>query len=91
MDDLEARIGYQFSNASLLREALTHPSLAYETKQHHFDNQRLEYLGDAEAYRRMASIPSPFGDGEAAERIAEAIARWLEGQTPLLPPDREFG
>lgn len=47
MDSLEARIGYKFSNASLLKEALTHPSLAYETRQHHFDNQRLEYLGDA--------------------------------------------
>jgi ribonuclease-3 len=47
MDSLEARIGYKFANASLLKEALTHPSLAYETKQHHFDNQRLEYLGDA--------------------------------------------
>ncbi|MCG8599480.1 MAG: ribonuclease III [Verrucomicrobiales bacterium] len=47
MDSLEARIGYSFSNASLLKEALTHPSLAYETKRRHFDNQRLEYLGDA--------------------------------------------
>jgi ribonuclease-3 len=30
-----------------LAEALTHPSLAYESANPHFDNQRLEYLGDA--------------------------------------------
>ncbi|MCX6978243.1 MAG: ribonuclease III [Verrucomicrobia bacterium] len=26
---------------------MTHPSLGHETKQRHFDNQRLEFLGDA--------------------------------------------
>ncbi|HEX8281011.1 MAG TPA: ribonuclease III, partial [Chthoniobacterales bacterium] len=31
----------------LLAEALTHPSLGHETQRHHFDNQRLEFLGDA--------------------------------------------
>lgn len=30
-----------------MAEALTHPSLAYETQRRHFDNQRLEFLGDA--------------------------------------------
>lgn len=47
MESLESRIGYQFANPLLLKEALTHPSLAYETKKPRFDNQRLEYLGDA--------------------------------------------
>lgn len=47
MDSLESRIGYKFANSLLLAEALTHPSLAYESKRPHFDNQRLEYLGDA--------------------------------------------
>ncbi len=31
----------------MLEEALTHPSLAYETQKPQPDNQRLEYLGDA--------------------------------------------
>lgn len=31
----------------MLAEALTHPSLGHETHRHHFDNQRLEFLGDA--------------------------------------------
>ena len=47
MSPLEERIAYQFRNALLLSEALTHPSLSHETQQRHFDNQRLEFLGDA--------------------------------------------
>ena len=47
MDSLESRIGYKFSNSRLLTEALTHPSLAYESRKPNFDNQRLEFLGDA--------------------------------------------
>jgi ribonuclease-3 len=44
---LEERIGYKFRNSLLLAEALTHPSVGHETQRHHFNNQRLEFLGDA--------------------------------------------
>jgi ribonuclease-3 len=44
---LEKRIEYEFRNPQLLAEALTHPSVAHETQRKHFDNQRLEFLGDA--------------------------------------------
>ena len=47
MRSLEECIAYKFRNSLLLAEALTHPSLAYETHKPHFDNQRLEFLGDA--------------------------------------------
>lgn len=47
MQPLESRIQYKFRNSLLLAEALTHPSLAYESQKPHFDNQRLEFLGDA--------------------------------------------
>jgi ribonuclease III len=47
VNPLEERIGYKFRNSLLLAEALTHPSLGHETQQRHFDNQRLEFLGDA--------------------------------------------
>jgi ribonuclease III len=47
MQPLETRIHYKFRNSLLLAEALTHPSLAYESQKPHFDNQRLEFLGDA--------------------------------------------
>lgn len=47
MNPLEQRINYKFRNSLLLAEALTHPSLSFERKTFHFDNQRLEFLGDA--------------------------------------------
>ena len=47
MESIEVRLGYKFRNPLLLAEALTHPSLAYESQKAHFDNQRLEFLGDA--------------------------------------------
>lgn len=47
MNPLELQIGYKFRNSLLLAEALTHPSLSFERKTFHFDNQRLEFLGDA--------------------------------------------
>lgn len=47
MTPIEERINYKFRNSMLLAEALTHPSLGHETQRHHFDNQRLEFLGDA--------------------------------------------
>lgn len=47
MQPLESRIHYKFRNSLLLAEALTHPSLAYESQKPHFDNQRMEFLGDA--------------------------------------------
>ncbi len=47
MNPLEERLNYKFRNALLLAEALTHPSIGHETQKRHFDNQRLEFLGDA--------------------------------------------
>jgi ribonuclease III len=47
MNPLEERIGYKFRNSLLLAEALTHPSISLERKNYPFDNQRLEFLGDA--------------------------------------------
>lgn len=65
MQPLESRIDYKFRNSLLLAEALTHPSMAYESKKPHFDNQRLEFLGDAvlqlliteELFRRFPDLP----------------------------------
>ena len=47
MNPLEERIGYKFRNSLLLAEALTHASIYLERKDYPFDNQRLEFLGDA--------------------------------------------
>jgi ribonuclease-3 len=47
LDLLQARLGYQFQDAELLRLALTHPSVAHEQGVGLQHNQRLEFLGDA--------------------------------------------
>jgi len=44
---LQTRIEYQFRDISLLRLALTHPSVAHEQGRLIHHNQRLEFLGDA--------------------------------------------
>lgn len=44
---LEEQIGYCFKNQELLNMALTHPSYRFESDEVDFDNQRLEFLGDA--------------------------------------------
>lgn len=37
-----------------------------------------QLLDDPEAYRQMARMYTPFGDGHASERIAERLQRWFE-------------
>lgn len=48
MKELEQRIGYQFHDISLLKQALTHSSFTNEQKINKTGNyERLEFLGDA--------------------------------------------
>ena len=79
MDSIEATIGYTFANPLLLAEALTHPSLARETKHTRFDNQRLEHLGDAviqlilteELFQRFPQ----FGEGQLTKLRSRLVSR----------------
>lgn len=79
MDPLEERIGYQFNEPQLMAESLTHPSLAYESRKPHFDNQRLEYLGDAviqlvlthELFRRYPK----FSEGKLTKLRSQLVSR----------------
>ncbi len=45
--NIEKAIGYKFKNKSLLKTAITHRSFLPESKNEKFDNERLEFLGDA--------------------------------------------
>ena len=48
LTELEERIGYQFRQEGILRQALIHSSFAHEKHMARFsDNERLEFLGDA--------------------------------------------
>lgn len=48
-------------------------------------------LTNPEAYRRMSSVASPYGDGKASQRIAASLVRWHQGMTPLLEEWDQFG
>jgi ribonuclease-3 len=79
MQHLESRIDYKFRNSLLLAEALTHPSLAYESVSPHFDNQRLEFLGDSvlqlivteELYRMFGD----FSEGQLTKMRSRVVSR----------------
>ena len=48
LKELEEKIGYQFQDINLLKNALTHSSYANEHRMPRFaNNERLEFLGDA--------------------------------------------
>lgn len=79
MNPLEKRIQYKFRNSLYLAEALTHPSLGHETQRHHFDNQRLEFLGDAvlqlvfteHLFQRFPTLP----EGELTKMRSRLVSR----------------
>jgi UDP-N-acetylglucosamine 2-epimerase len=37
-----------------------------------------ELLTDAQAYKKMAAAPNPYGDGRASERIVAALLKWAD-------------
>jgi len=47
-------------------------------------------LNNPKAYRRMATQRNPYGDGQAAGRIVEAMDNWFQKKTPLLRPEQQF-
>lgn len=79
MLSLEEVIGYKFRNSLLLAEALTHPSLAYETQKPHFDNQRLEFLGDAVIQllltEKLYGMFPGFSEGRLTKLRARLVSR----------------
>ncbi|MGB1259265.1 MAG: ribonuclease III [Akkermansiaceae bacterium] len=79
MKSLEEVIGYKFRNSLLMAEALTHPSLGYETQKPHFDNQRLEFLGDAVIQlvltARLYEMFPGFPEGKLTKLRARLVSR----------------
>jgi ribonuclease III len=76
---LEERIGYQFRNPRLLTEALTHSSVAHERQRKQFDNQRLEFLGDAVLQlvitEHLFARYSEAGEGRLTTRRSRLVSR----------------
>ena len=76
---LQSRLGYAFRDETLLRLALTHPSVAHEQGVPVQHNQRLEFLGDAvlqlaltrELYERFPA----FNEGPLTKARAKLVNR----------------
>jgi ribonuclease-3 len=79
MSNLEEVIGYQFVDVSLLREALTHPSKTFETKEDCPHNQRMEFLGDAVIQliltERLYEMFPSFPEGKLTKLRARLVSR----------------
>ncbi len=75
----EGNLGYFFKDPSLLRLALTHPSVAHDQLLNVQHNQRLEFLGDSvlqlvltgELYQRFTG----FGEGPLTKARAQLVNR----------------
>jgi ribonuclease-3 len=76
---LQTRLAYTFRDESLLRLALTHPSIAHEQGVPVQHNQRLEFLGDAvlqlaltrELYEKFPAV----GEGPLTKARAKLVNR----------------
>ncbi|MBA3961264.1 MAG: ribonuclease III [Chthoniobacterales bacterium] len=79
MHPLEERIAHEFRNPQLLTEALTHPSVRHEKQRGHFDNQRLEFLGDAVLQlvitEHLFHLFGDAGEGRLTTRRARLVSR----------------
>jgi ribonuclease-3 len=81
MSPLEERIGYKFRNPLLLAEALTHPSVGHELQRKHFDNQRLEFLGDAILQLVITEYLFRNFDAEAEGQLTKLRSRLVSRDT----------
>ena len=77
--ELQERLGYTFQDETLLRLALTHPSVTHETPGSVPHNQRLEFLGDSvlglvltrELYEKFPDL----GEGPLTKARAQMVNR----------------
>jgi ribonuclease-3 len=76
---LQTRLGYTFRDETLLRLALTHPSVAHEQGAPVQHNQRLEFLGDAVLQlaltRQLYETFPAFGEGPLTKARAKLVNR----------------
>ena len=77
--DIEALLGYRFTQKRLLEEALTHPGCAQTSNGLPFNYQRLEFLGDAVLGMVVAEIVYSLypkeNEGSLAKRHAALVRR----------------
>ena len=81
LGQLQTRLSYSFRDESLLRLALTHPSLAHESGEPTPHNQRLEFLGDAVLQlvltEKLFALFPAFDEGQ----LSKSRAKLVNGET----------
>lgn len=79
MSEFQKALGYEFENGDLLAEALTHPSMKYESQRAYGDNQRLEFLGDAVLQlvltEKLYEMFPKFSEGRLTKLRARLVSR----------------
>jgi len=92
MNPLEERLGYKFRNSLLLAEAMTHPSISMERRDYQFDNQRLEFLGDAVVQlvitEHLFSMFPDFSEGQLTKMRTRIVSR---AALKVLAADLDLG
>lgn len=76
--DFEKNIGYVFSNQSILLEALTHSTYAYEHPEEGIkENERLEFLGDSvlglTVSEKLFRVTPPLPEGKMSRMRAQIV------------------
>jgi len=78
-EELQQKLGYSFRDPSLLKLALTHPSVAHEQNASLETNQRLEFLGDAVLQlvltRALYEKFTEYGEGPLTKARAKMVNR----------------
>ena len=70
--ELMKKIGYIFKNEDYLREALTHRSYSNENEKYRkFDNEKLEFLGDAVVNLIVTEYIYSLGKGKKEGELAK--------------------
>ncbi len=79
---LELKLAYHFSNAELLRQALTHRSLALvDAAGNAYHNQRLEFLGDAILGAVIAEAVTEHFSQDDEGVLSRKLVALVNGQT----------
>ncbi|MEI6285160.1 MAG: ribonuclease III [Bacillota bacterium] len=77
LSDFQRLLGVNFHNVAILQTALTHSSFSFEKRNDGFNNERLEFLGDAvlelcisdNLYKHIGNMP----EGEMTKRRSNVV------------------
>lgn len=95
IEDLQYKIGYEYKDIELLKNAMTHSSYCNENKQgkkRPFDNERLEFLGDSVLSVIVSDyIYKHYGDLDEGNMTKTRASTVCEGSLYILASNLDLG